>query len=204
MRSAGRLLTAILLVVGVGAVALGAAWVSGVKLPFGTTLLDRSQPVVLKSIEELSEYHAAVGNFEVVVDQEEDVDWVPGFIAGERSLFVAAGTVDGFVDFSGLADGDLVVSEADRTVVIRLPDAELTEPNLDQDRTYLFSQDKGLLDAVSEALETEDQQALYQLAEEKMATAAEASELRQQAEENTRTMLTGMLGGLGYTVTFTD
>lgn len=204
MRFALRVASLFLAFILAAAVVLGAAWVSGFKLPFQTSTIDRSQPVVLKSIEELSQYHAAVGNFEVVVDQEQDVDWVPSFIAGERSLFVAAGTVDGFVDFSGLAEGDVVVSEENKTVEIRLPEAQLTEPNLDQDRTYLFSEDKGLVDAVSEALETEDQQALYQLAEEKMATAAEASELRQQAEENTRSMLTGMMGGLGYTVVFTD
>jgi hypothetical protein len=48
---------------------------------------------------------------------------------------------------------------------------------------------------------------LYVIAEEKIAAAAAASELQVRAEENTRTMLTGMLRGMGFervTVRFVD
>ena len=74
--------------------ALGVAGLFGLANPFGTEEIDRSQPPILKSIEDIDEYHAAVGNFEVILDVEEDVNYVPSIIAGERSLFVAAGTVD--------------------------------------------------------------------------------------------------------------
>lgn len=183
---------------------LGAAGLLGLKNPFESTSVDRSQPVLLKSIQDISQFHAAVGNFEVVLDYEQDVSWVPSFIAGERSLFVAAGTVNAYVDFSGLAESDLVLSDDGQSVEIRLPDAQLDKPNLDQDRTYLFSQDRGLIDRVGDALSTEDQQELYQLAELKLVTAAEGSVLAQQAEENTKTMLTGLFTSLDITVTFTE
>ncbi len=183
---------------------LGAAGLLGLKNPFESTSVDRSQPVLLKSIQDISQFHAAVGNFEVVLDYEQDVSWVPSFIAGERSLFVAAGTVNAYVDFSGLAESDLVLSDDGQSVEIRLPDAQLDKPNLDQDRTYLFSQDRGLIDRVGDALSTEDQQELYQLAELKLVTAAEESVLAQQAEENTKTMLTGLFTSLDITVTFTE
>src|SRR4051794_5909863 len=100
---------------------LGAAGLLGVKLPFQSTTIDRSQPALLKSIQDISQFHAAVGNFEVVLDQEDDVNWVPSFIAGERSLFVAAGTVNAYVDFSGLGEGDLTLSDDGKSVEIRLP-----------------------------------------------------------------------------------
>lgn len=157
--------------------ALGAAGLLGVKLPFQSTTIDRSQPALLKSIQDISQFHAAVGHFEVVLDHEDDVNWVPSFIAGERSLFVAAGTVNAYVDFSSLANGDLTLSEDGKSVEIRLPEAQLDKPNLDQDRTYLFSQERGVINRVADALSTPEQQELYQLAEQKMVSAAEESEL---------------------------
>jgi hypothetical protein len=36
--------------------------------PFRSFQTDRSQPALLKSIRDVSQYHAAVGNFEVVID----------------------------------------------------------------------------------------------------------------------------------------
>ena len=184
--------------------ALGVAGLFGLANPFGTEEVDRSQPPILKSIEDINEYHAAVGNFEVILDVEEDVNWVPGFIAGERSLFVAAGTVDSYVDFSGLAEGDVVLSEDGTTATIRLPEAELGEPNLDQERTYLYDQERGLVDRVEDAFATDDRGDIYELAEEKLRTAAAESELTEQARENTETMLTGLCRSLGVEVTFVD
>lgn len=176
----------------------------GFKVPFQTTATDRSQPALLRSIQDISQYHAAVGNFQVVVDVEEDVAWVPSVLAGERSLFVAAGTVSAYVDFSGLADGDLTLSEDGQSVTIGLPEGKLDEPNLDNDRTYMFSQDRGVFDRASDAFSSQDQSDLYALAEQKLVSAAEESELTQQAEENTRAMLIGMLNSLDIQVTFTD
>ena len=184
--------------------ALGVAGLFGLANPFGTEEIDRSQPPILKSIEDINEYHAAVGNFEVILDVEEDVNWVPSFIAGERSLFVAAGTVDAYVDFSGLAEGDVVLSEDGTTAEIRLPEAELAEPNLDQERTYLYDQDRGLADRIEDALSTDDQGDIYELAEEKLRTAAAESELTDQARENTEAMLTGLGRSLGVEVTFVE
>jgi hypothetical protein len=176
----------------------------GITPPFQTKKIDRSQPALLVSVQELSQYHAAVGNFQVVIDDEQDVSWVPGFIAGERSLFVANGTVNAFVDLSGLTEGDLALSEDGTSVKVRLPEAELDKPNLDQERTYLFSQERGVIDRVGDAISSQDQSELYQLAEEKLESAAEESELAQQAEENTKAMLIGMFSSLDLEVTFLD
>ena len=180
---------------------LVAAGLTSASFPFQTKTVDRSQPVLLQSVQEISQFHAAVGTFEVILDQEEDVRWVPGFIAGERSLFVAAGTVNAYVDLSGLADGDLTLSEDGTTARIRLPEAQLDPPNLDHDRTYLYSQERGVINRLGDAISTQDQQELYQLAEEKMTVAAQESGLTQQAEENTRTMLTGMFDALDIELT---
>lgn len=174
------------------------------KMPFQTETIDRSQPVLLKSIQDISQFHAAMGNFEVVLDHEEDVKWVPGFIAGERSLFVAAGTVNAYVDFSTMAEGDLTLSEDGTSVDIRLPEAQLDKPNIDQERSYLYSQERGVVNRIGDAISPQDQQDLYLHSEQKLAAAAEESELVERAEANTKEMLTGMFGALELDVTFVD
>jgi len=190
---------AVLAVVGVGATGLMAF-----DNPFEAETTDRSGPALLVSIQDISEFHSAVGNFEVVLDVEKDVPYVPSILAGERSLFVAAGTVDAYVDFSGLSEGDLVLSEDGKSVEIRLPEPQLDEPNLDQDRTRLFSQERGVFDRVEDALSTPDQQEFYVLAEDKLTAAADESALRQQAEDNTKAMLVGFFKALDLTVTFVE
>ena len=79
--------------------------------PFGTETVDRSGPTVLKSIENLRDFRAASGHFEVIVDVEKDARFVPSKIKGERVLFVAVGSVDAGVDFRGLEDGAVDVSD---------------------------------------------------------------------------------------------
>src|SRR5215210_4532784 len=81
--------------------------------PFKEETVDRSQPVLLKSLEDLSEYRAASANLQVVVDVERDTAHLPFFIKGERTLFVAAGSVDAAVDFGrlGKSRGTLRVSD---------------------------------------------------------------------------------------------
>jgi hypothetical protein len=172
--------------------------------PFQTSQVDRSQPVLLKSIQDISQYHAAVGNFEAVLDVENEVEWVPGIIAGRRTLYVAAGTVNAHVDLSGVADTDLKMSPDGKSATVRLPEPKLDKPNLNFDRSYIYDQNRGIVDRIVDAIETPQQAELFQLAETKLAAAADESELRKQAAENTKAMLTSLFGSLGVQVTFLD
>jgi hypothetical protein len=172
--------------------------------PFGTDTKDRSGPVVVKSLENLSQYRAASANLQVVVDVEQDDKLLPSFIKGSRTLFVAAGTVDAAVDFSGLSKqgGDAVrVSKDRRSVSITLPAATLTPARLDPARSRVYDRDRGILDRVQDALSDNpgDQQSVYALATRKLDEAAKADpELRRRAQENTQRMLEGMMRGLGF------
>jgi hypothetical protein len=177
--------------------------VTGPLNPFGSDTKDRSQPVLLRSLENLSDYHAATANMQVVVDVEEDARLLPSFIKGERTLFVAAGNVDAAVDFKALSkDPEAVkVSDDRRSVHLTLPAPRLLEPQLDPDRSRVYDRDRGVLDRVEDALSDRpgDEQPLYQLAEDKLAAAAAADpRLLQTAERNTRSMLEGLLRGLGF------
>lgn len=95
---------------------------------FGTTSVDRSGPAVLKSIQDLGQFEAASGYYELVVDVEKDVKPVPSFLAGQRTLFIAAGSVDIGVNLSNLGEGAVKVN-GDRThATIDLPAPTLSAP----------------------------------------------------------------------------
>lgn len=180
---------------------LGAAvYVFGQFRPFGDESIDRSQPAMLKSVRDLSQYHAAAGEFQVVLDIENDVKWVPSALAGERTLFVAAGSVNAYVDLGSLKDDGLVVSPDRKTVELRLPKPQLDKPNLHHDRSYVFSQERGLINDLQALAGPPDAQRFYVAAEVKLTEAAKQSELLKRAEDNTRVMLTGMLQSLGFQV----
>lgn len=168
--------------------------------PFAEKTTDRSQPVLLKSIQDLSRFVAASGNFEVVIDVQNNRQYIPDIIFNERTLFVAAGSVDAYVDFSKLTEGALVVDEVARKVEVRLPAPQLEKPSIDNNRSYVFAQQRGLANRINDLFggDPNRQQQLYQLAEAKITEAAKASELARRAQENTEKMLRGMLTQLGY------
>jgi hypothetical protein len=177
---------------------------------FKNETIDRSGPAVLKQINDLGQFEAASGYYELVVDVEKDVKPVPAFLAGSHTLFIAAGTVDSGVNLSGLGDGAVKVN-GDRThATITLPAPTLSAPSIDYDRSYVYSQDRGLFDRVKGAFgsNTADTQKLYALASQRLSEAAtETDDLRTRAEKNTRTTLQGLLQPLGFTqvtVNFTE
>ena len=169
--------------------------------PFDRTTVDRTQPAVLLALQDLAQYHAATGEFQVIVDTEDTVRNLPRQIAGERTLFVAMGTVDAAVDFSDLDEQAVTVDEARRRAAIRLPGAELTEATVDPDRSYVFSRERGLLDRLA-GLFTDtptNDQPLYQIAERRLERAAQDSGLVDLANRNTEAMLRSLLTSLGFT-----
>ena len=211
-RSRVRLVAAIVLVL---VLFVAVAGLSGLRLwssfpnPFATRQVDRSQPVLLKAIEDLAVYKAASGNFQVVVDLEESSRGIPLLIKGQRTLFVAGGSVDAEVDFSGLKGDAIKVSPDGQRVEITLPRARLTPARVDPDQSRVFSRERGLLDRLGSVLSDNptSERELYRLAQAKMQAAAAQSDLVARAEQNTRAMLVTMLRSLGYrevTVTFRD
>jgi hypothetical protein len=190
------------LLAGVGVVSGWPSWLPQIGNPFSEQTTDRSQPAVLKSIQDLSRFTAASGNFEVVIDLERDRRFIPDIILSERTLFVAAGTVDAHVEFGGLTEGALVVDEAADSVEVTLPAAQLEPPNLDHERSYVFAEQRGVVNRFQDFFggDGDRQQQVLQLAEQRIADAAAVSGLIERAQENTQAMLTGMLRALGFEV----
>lgn len=169
--------------------------------PFAAETVDRSQPPILQSIKDIGEYRAAAGDYQVIVDLAKDTA-LPDELLGERTLFVAVGSVDAGVDLRSLESSDVTVSEDRRQAVLVLPQASLFPAELDVDRSYVYEQDRGLFNRIGTLFggDGPNQEELYQAGETKIEQAAAANdELRLRAEENTRTMLTSLLGSLGFT-----
>ncbi|MDQ3742204.1 MAG: DUF4230 domain-containing protein [Actinomycetota bacterium] len=170
--------------------------------PFATETKDRSQPVLMKSLESLSEYRAATANMQEIVDIEKDVGLLPSFIAGEKSLLVAAGTVEAGVDFRALREkGSVKVSDDRLGVEIVLPPATLSEAQVDLAKSRIVDTDRGIVNRVGDALsdDTNEERDLLLLAQRKIEEAARQDRaLLALAERNTRAMLTGFLRGLGF------
>ncbi|MFJ6700976.1 DUF4230 domain-containing protein [Streptomyces sp. NPDC091272] len=174
---------------------------------FGTETKDRTGPAVLKSLQDMSSYEAAAGNFQVVVDLEKDAKFLPDAIRGSRTLYVGAGTVGGSVSMARLGKDDVTVNEDRTAATIRLPHATLGRPALDPDRSYAVSKQRGLLDRLGDFFSDNpnDEQAVHQLAAKRIGEAAKESGLTARAEKNTTSMLQGLLHSLGFkdvTVTY--
>ncbi|MBP0459673.1 DUF4230 domain-containing protein [Streptomyces montanisoli] len=168
---------------------------------FGEESHDRTGPTLLRSIQDLNRYEAAEGNFQVVVDLQKDAKFLPDAIRGTRTLYVGAGTVSSYVDFSGIGKDD-VTTNADRTAAtIRLPHARLGKPALDPDHSYTVDKQRGLLDRLGDLFSgnPDSEQAVTKLAARHIEDAAKDSELAKRAETNTTAMLQGLLHSLGFT-----
>ncbi|TGN78840.1 DUF4230 domain-containing protein [Streptomyces griseoluteus] len=196
-----KVLAAIALVLVLLFAGIRLAVLPGIKDLFGTESRDRSGPALLQSIQDMSRYQAASGNFQVVVDLEKNAKYLPDALRGTRTLYVGAGTVDSYVDLGKVGDKDVTVNEDRTSAVLRLPHAQLGKPALDPDRSYAVSKQRGLLDRLGDLFSDNPngEQAVQKLAVKHIGEAARDSELTARAESNTTGMLQGLLRSLGFT-----
>ena len=192
-------LVALIVVIGLGLKVTGL--LPNFHNPFGSKTTDRSQPTLLLSIQDLARFEAASGNFQEVIDVQKDRSFIPDIIFNDRALFVCVGSVDAFVDFSHLAQGDITDSADHKSVTIKLPGPQLDKPNIDHGKSYIFAAQKGIVNKIGDLFggNPNKEQELYVLGEQRIAQAARDSGLADRAATNTKQMLTGMLKGLGYT-----
>jgi hypothetical protein len=157
---------------------------------FTSTTIDRSAPVVLHEVRDLSDYRAAAADFTVTVDVEKDVSILPQFLAGSRVQYSGFGTVDASVDLGAL-DASKVVERPDGTLLITLPHARLGRAVLDPAHSHVMNRDRGLLDRLGGVFvdSPTSERALERAAVTKMTRAAQKSNLVERAERNTTAMV---------------
>ncbi|MBK3645096.1 DUF4230 domain-containing protein [Streptomyces sp. MBT33] len=195
-----KAVSAVVLVLVVFFAGIRLAVLPGLKDLFGTETHDRTGPTLLQSIQDMSRYDAASGNFQVVVDLEKDTKYLPDAIRGTRVLYVGAGTVDAYVDLGKVGKDDVKVNGDRTSATLRLPHAALGKPALDPDRSYAVSKQRGLLDRLGDLFSDNpnSEQAVQKAAVKHIGDAAKDSGLTKRAESNTTDMLEGLLHSLGF------
>ena len=169
--------------------------------PFGSETVDRSGPAVLERIQELEEFTAAEANFTQDVDLEEDANYLPDFIKGERVTALVTGQVRATVDFGELDEDAITVSEDRSTIRLDLPEPTLSDAEVEESSTRIVSRDRGLIDRFEDVFSGNpfDDGKLYAAAEDKLEAAARESDLTEQAKANTEKWLRTFLGAAGFT-----
>jgi hypothetical protein len=195
-----KILSAVVLVLVILGAGLQLSLLPGLRDVFREETHDRTGPTLLKSIQDMSRYDAASGNFQVVVDLEKDTKYLPDAVRGTRTLYVGAGTVDAYVDLGKIRDEDVKVNKDRTSAALKLPHAALGKPALDPDQSYAVSKQRGLLDRLGDVFSDNpnDERAVQRLAARHIGDAAKKTELTARAEENTTGMLKGLLGSLGF------
>ena len=191
----GGLVVAALLLVG----GLLAGNLFNLGIPFSQETKDYSPPLILNEIKDLSEFRASEAEFEVIIDKETDIRWVPSFVAGDRVQFIAVGSVDATVDFSTMGEDSVIFDEETNSATVILPAPKMGKPRIDLDNSGVMNRDRGVLDRIG-GLFNDNPTAEIELikeAEDKIAAAAVGTELLDRAQENTTAMLTGLIEALG-------
>lgn len=200
-RTAGRSAVALLVTAALLVLAVRFLPLPGLDGLFGTRTHDRTGPAVLKALRDMSRLEGAAGDYQVVVDLEQDAPYLPDGIRGTRTLYVGAGSVSAYVELGGL-DQRAVTVDADRTTAtLRLPHATLGTATLDPARSYAVSKQRGLLDRLGDFFSDNPggEQAVQQVAVRRIDEAAEAGGLTRRAELNTTAVLENLLRSLGFT-----
>lgn len=115
-----------------------------------------------------------------------------GFLFGDRLLFVAHGTVIAGVDLAKLTPEDMTL---DRGVLyVRLPAAEVFVATLDNEKSYVYDRETGLLTKGYSGLESRARVE----AEQEILKAAIEDGILVAAQQNAESYLGRLFGNLGY------
>jgi hypothetical protein len=168
--------------------------------PVEQVTVDRTGPALITALTDLHEYRAARGTFSVVVDLERDTKYVPSALSGQRTTYVAQGSVDGIVDFGTLGAGAVQAAPDRSTVTITLPRPVLGQTVLDPAQSRVVARDRGVLDRIGGAFSDSptSEREVQALAQRKLEEAARSSDVLSRSEESTRAMLTGLARSFGY------
>ena len=115
-----------------------------------------------------------------------------GTLFGDKLLFVAHGTVIAGIDMSKLSPEDLRFENG--VLYVRLPPSEVFVATLDNEKSYVYDRETGILSKGDRNLET----AARQAAEAEIRKAAEEDGILELAQQNAETYLAKFFSALGY------
>ncbi|MFN8099835.1 MAG: DUF4230 domain-containing protein [Dermatophilaceae bacterium] len=162
--------------------------------------------VTLLEIQRTAQLRAATGTFSVPVDygtSETGIrQYIPDWIDGDSGIAIYQGSVDALVDLRGLTSADLKTDKTTDTLTITVPPPTLTEPNIDEDKSRVVAQQRGLgtrVDDFFAGAPLEKRQGLDQAAVAALREAATQSSLSETARQNGRDFLVALGHRMGFT-----
>lgn len=114
------------------------------------------------------------------------------FLFGDKMLFVAHGTVIAGIDMEKIEPADMQL--VDNVLNVRLPPAEVFIATIDNQKSYVYTRETGILSKQTVDLETLARQA----AEQEIMKAAIEDGILQQAQTNAENYLLKFFNALGY------
>jgi hypothetical protein len=148
---------------------------------------------VIVEVRSLTRLETAQYSIEKVITAETGQGALAGLF-GDRLLFVAHGQVIAGVDLSRVQASDVTVSP-DGVVTMIVPAAEIFIATLDNDKSYVYDRQTGLLTKGDVALETQARQ----VAEQEIEKAALEDGILNLAQNNAQSYLERLLRSLGFT-----
>lgn len=173
---------------------------------FGVEQRPAAADTTLLTLRRTTELRAATGEFSVPVyfGTEQDGlvhDILPDAFDGNSGVALYQGSVDALVDLEGLTTDDLEINRTRRSIVITVPPPVLSSPNIDESRSKVLTQNRGVMTRLGEFFDDKPlsgRDELDDVAVEELEKAAAESELSSTAEDNTRDFLTALAKRLGY------
>jgi hypothetical protein len=146
---------------------------------------------IIREVQSLARLETIQYSVEKVITAEIN-QGIFGPLFGDRLLLVAHGFVLAGIDLAELSEEDLRLD--DGVLYVDLPEAEVFVATLDNDKSYVYDRETGLLRKGDINLETEARQA----AEDAILEAAVEDGILIYAEQNAETYIERLLNTLGY------
>lgn len=146
---------------------------------------------IIREVRSLSRLETASYTIEKIITAESGQGPF-SFLFGDRLILVAHGQVIAGVDLEKIQESDVAVN-ADGTVFIDLPPAEVFVTVLDNRQSYIYDRDTGMI-GLNPSLET----AARQAAEDELLQAAIEGGLLETAQQNAEVYLRHLVLALGF------
>lgn len=146
---------------------------------------------IIREVQSLARLETIQYTVEKVITAEVN-QGVFGPLFGDRLLFVAHGYVIAGLDLSQISKEDLRLEGG--VLYVNLPEAEVFVATLDNENSYVYDRETGLLRKSDRDLET----AARQVAEQEILNAAVTDGILDQAQQNGEVYLERLFNALGY------
>ncbi len=170
----------------------------------GESLVKQATPTIrpnpatiIHEIRPLSRLETVSYSVEKVVTAEKNQQGLADLLGlNEKLLFVAHGQVIAGVDLSKLREEDITITD-DNTVILALPPAEIFVATLDNEKSYVYDHERGLLNRVFEE-QSELETLARQAAEREIENAAIEDGILNTATINAQLFMRAFLTALGF------